>query len=250
MPVRRAGTPRSVYTGMAIDSAGNVAYDPSQNVIALVEANAKSAAALREADIKYNDVQNAHVKEISGLRAAHQEVLRTSDLDRLAQTRQVDVLAGSASAAALATAVTTLASTADRNADALRNLVNATAQTMAKQQSDQAATLSAATDSLVKDINARIAELQKSQYQGAGKSSIAEPMMADVMAEMRALVKGHNVGAGQREGMSDSAKLLIGALAVVTALMGAYTFIQKSTVAPQIIVVPAGTSMPTPEARP
>src|ERR1035437_1664523 len=150
------------------DSSGPV--DPTANVIALVQANAETVAVLRLADAKFNDAATAHVKEITALRAANAEVMRLGDLDRLASTRQVDVLAASASAAALATAVQTLASTADRNADALRNLVNSTAATMAKQTSDQAATLSAATDSLVKDINARIADLQKSSYQGGGKS--------------------------------------------------------------------------------
>jgi hypothetical protein len=226
--------------------------DPTANVIALVQSNAAAAAGLRDADIKFNDATAAHIKEIGSLRAAHQETLRTSDLDRLDKTRQVDVLAASASAAALATAVQTLASTADRNADALRNLVNATAATMAKQTSDQAATLSAATDSLVKDINARIAELQKSSYQGVGKSSVADPMMAELIAEMRTLVKGRDVNTGKSEGMSDSAKLLIGALAVMTALLSAYTFTQQrgSAAAPAPVIYQLAPVAPLPTTPP
>jgi hypothetical protein len=160
--------PESLATAAA--RGGPPPIDPTKNVIALVEANAKAAAALRRADTKFNDAKARHLKEIGKLRAAHAETLRVSDLDRLDKTRQVDVLAGTASAAALATAVQTLANTSDRNAETLRNLVNATAATMAKQTSDQAQLLSAQTDNLVKDINSRIAELQKSSYQGAGKS--------------------------------------------------------------------------------
>lgn len=223
--------------------------DPTANVRALVQGNAAAAAALREADIKFNDAVAAHLKELSALRAAHQETLRTSDLDRLDKTRQVDVLAASASAAALATAVQTLASTADRNADALRNLVNATAATMAKQTSDQAATLSAATDSLVKDINARIAELQKSSYQGVGKSSVADPMMADFISEMRALVKAQAQSGGQRQGVDDSKRFLTWLLATAIAILGLYAFTQPRTPAPapQIIYTPAppGTQLPS-----
>jgi hypothetical protein len=133
---------------MAVDASGNVAYDPSQNVIALVEANAKSAAMLRGADIKFNDAEIAHVKEIATLRALNAETMRLGDLDRLASTRQVDVLAASATAAALATAV----------------------QTLSKQTSDLAITLAAQTDSKLRDVDARIGELQKSSYQGGGKS--------------------------------------------------------------------------------
>jgi len=174
--------------------------DPTANVIALVQAEASSAAKLREADIKFNDAQHAHLKEVSMLRAANAETLRVSDLDRLGKTREVDVLAGAASAAALATAVQTLANTSDRNAETLRNLVNATAQTMAKQTADQAQVLSSQTDSLVKDINARIAELQKSSYQGVGKSSVADPLMAEFIAEMRTLTKRQATDTGKSVG--------------------------------------------------
>jgi hypothetical protein len=144
--------------------------DPTANVIALVEANAKAAEQLRVADAKFYDAEIAHLKEVGVLRAAHAETMRLGDLDRLAATRQVDVLAASAAAAALATAVQTLGTTSDRNAETLRSTLTATAATMAKQTTDQAAVLSSQTDSLVKDINARIAELQKVSYQGGGKS--------------------------------------------------------------------------------
>jgi hypothetical protein len=161
---------RGGKAGVGIDASGGPVVDPTENVIALVKAESRAAASLRKADIRYSNAMHHHLKEVSRLRAMNAETLRISDLDRLAKTREVDVLAGAASAAALATAVQTLATTSDRNAETLRALVTATAQTMAKQTADQALVLSSQTDSLVKDINARIAELQKSQYQGTGKS--------------------------------------------------------------------------------
>lgn len=228
--------------------------DPTTNVIALVEANAKSASQLRESDIKFNDAQSSHLKEISNLRAVHQETLRTSDLDRLDKTRQVDVLAASASAAALATAVQTLASTADRNADALRNLVNATAATMAKQTSDQAATLSAATDSLVKDINVRIAELQKSSYTGAGKQAVADPQMAELVVSVNKLLSAGSIMTGKSEGISASWLVLLGAVSLISTLIAIGSFVFTETkgtasIAPQVIYVPAaaaGSGAPIP----
>ena len=161
---------RGGKAGLGVDSDGGPVIDPTENVIALVKAEARAAAMFRKADRKYNDAMFTHLKEIGILRATNAETLRIGDLDRLSKTREVDVLAGSASAATLATAVQTLANTSDRNAETLRNTLNATAATMAKQTSDQAAVLSSQTDSLVKDINNRIAELQKSQYQGVGKN--------------------------------------------------------------------------------
>lgn len=211
---------RAESPGAGVDSEGRAVVDPTANVIALVEANSVTAAQLRKADRKYNDAQFSHLREIAKLRAANAETLRTSDLDRLDKTRQVDVLAASASAAALATAVQTLANTADRNADALRNLVNATAQTMAKQTSDLAATLSAATDSLVKDINARIAELQKTSYTGAGKSTVADPQMDKLTALVEVLARNQAAGTGKSEGVGISASWVVTGIMALIAIGG------------------------------
>lgn len=204
--------------GTPIDIYGSAAFDPTQNVIALVEALAKSTADLRAADRKYADSEHVHLKEIGTIRAAHAETLRISDLDRLDKTRQVDVLAASASASALATAVQTLANTSDRNAETLRNLVNATAQTMAKQTTDQAQVLSTQTDNLVKDINARIAELQKSQYQVAGKTSATDPLQAEMIAELKAMRLAMSDRGGQSSGAKNMWAIISGVLLLVLAI--------------------------------
>jgi hypothetical protein len=211
--------------GMATDRFGGPVVDPTANVIALVEANKVSSDMLRQADIKFNDEVHKHIKEIGNLRAMHAETLRVSDLDRLDKTRQVDVLAGTASASALATAVQTLANTSDRNAETLRNLVNATAATMAKQTADQAQVLSAQTAALVTDINARIAELQKSQYQGSGKASVADPIMVELVAEVKKLSSGQSVSTGTSKGISLVGALIIGAVAVISGLVGLSGFL-------------------------
>lgn len=228
--------------------------DPTANVVALVKANAEAAARLREADIKFQYAQHSHISELGALRAANAEVLRTSDLERQEKTRQVDVLAAAASAAGLATAVQTLAATADRNAETLRNQLNADRAALAKLVSDTALNVSTQNDSLFKDVNNRIAELQKSSYQGVGKSSVADPMMAEFISEVRKLVQSRATDTGQRQGMSDSMKVLVGILTVITTLMGIYTFTQRAAPTPQVIYVPApaGALLPTtpPSAAP
>jgi hypothetical protein len=205
--------------GLPVDARGGPTIDPTANVIALVEANAKAAAALREADTKFNDAESLHSKELADLRARHAEILRQSDLIAAQRTREVDVLAGKASAEALATAVQTLANTSDRNAETLRNLVNATAATMAKQTSDQAAALSAQTDSLVKDINARIAELQKSIFTGVGKSSVSDPALERLTAVVEALAAAQATGAGKSEGISTTMAVIIAAAGFILTLL-------------------------------
>lgn len=161
------------------DSRGNPIIDPTANVIALVEAQANAAEQLRIADTKYNDTVAKHINEMAKLRAGHSETLRISDLDRLDKTRQVDVLASSSTATGLAVTV----------------------QTLAKQTTELASTLATQTDNLVKDINSRIAELQKSSYQGAGKSSVADPVIENLVIEVRNLIKAQASGSGKTVGM-------------------------------------------------
>ena len=201
-------------------TAPGLLIDPTANVIALVESNAKSSADLREADIKFYDAQITHLKEMIALRAINAETLRNSDLDRLAKTREVDVLAGGASAAGLATAVQTLANTSDRNAENLRNLVTSTSQALAKQTSDQATVLSTQNDLAMKDVNLRIAELQKSSYQGSGKSSVQEPQNDRLILMVEALLKAKATDEGQTKGLSQGAALIMGGLTVLGILIG------------------------------
>ena len=212
--------------------------DPTANVIALVEANAKAQAELRVADSKFNDAQTTHIKDIGDLRAKHAETLRVSDLEGLAKTRQVDVLAGAASAAALATAVQTLANTSDRNAETLRNLVNATAQTTAKETADRAAVLSAQTDSLLKDINARIAELQKSTYQGVGKSSVSDPASERLAQSVEKLIAANALGSGEKKGGKDTVNWIFATIAAIAVIFGLW---KSSQTAQPIYITPQAT---------
>lgn len=189
--------------GIGVDRYGNPVIDPTPNVMALVEANAETNRALREADNKFTDRQHEHIKEVNDLRAKHTDLLRISDLAMLEKTRAVDVLAGAQSAAQLATAVQTLATTAGRDAETLRSQLTATAQAIAKQTADAAAAAAAQTDRMMTDVNSRIAELQKASYQGAGKQSVADPMIAELISEMRVLTKTGATGAGRSTGMRD-----------------------------------------------
>lgn len=194
---RERGVAGGAGEGAPVDKYGGAAYDPTANVIALVEQLARSTSDLRAADNRFYDAEVNHITEIVRLHATFHETLRTSDLDRLDKTRQVDVLAATASASALATAVQTLANNNDRNAETLRTQLNATAATLAKQTTDQAQVLSAATDSMVKDINSRIAELQKSQYQGVGRSSMADPALEVLTSQVKLLMESSAAGQGK-----------------------------------------------------
>jgi hypothetical protein len=182
---------------MTAVNSSNKIVDPTENVLKLVEEAVKRADDLRKADLKYNDSQHEHLKEISELRAVHAETLRISDLDRLDKTRQVDVSAGLASAAGLVTAV----------------------QTLAKQTSDLAVTLAAQTDSKLKDVDLRIADLQKAMYQSSGKSSVTDPALAELINEVKKLGTVTTSSAGQSRGMRDLWGWIIAGAAVLYEIL-------------------------------
>lgn len=176
--------------------------DPTANVIALTEAANRRQDDLREADERYVQARLKHLSQLIKLRGDHTKEMRKSEAERLDKIRQVDVLAGTTAAAAAATAIQALAATTDRNAENLRNQLNATAAANAKQLTDTAATIAAQTDNLVKGINERISSLEKASYQGAGKSSVVDPQMSEFVTEMRALVKSNSQATGKGEGVS------------------------------------------------
>lgn len=145
--------------GHAVDRAGNTVADPSINVGALVEANAKSAAMLREADVKFNDVVAAHLKEIGALRAEQAKETRAFDSERQASIRDVDMANAEKTAAQILQAVNTNASVAER-----------TAQTLAKQVADTAAAQENRQASFASDMMKRLSAVELSMSKGEGKS--------------------------------------------------------------------------------
>jgi len=107
------------------------------------------------------------------------------------------------------------------------------------------------------DPGERIAALEKSSYTGAGKQAVADPMVEQLIAEMRHVTAQRAADQGRTEGMSDTAKAIIGGLGLLLTLSALYTFTQQrptTPAAPQVIYVPApaGALLPTtpPQAAP
>lgn len=128
--------------GLGVDFAGNPVIDPTENVLALVAAETKRQDDLRE-------LTTGHLREISALRAAHEQDLRRLETDRLDAIRRVDQANVNTAAERTLAAVQTLAATTASNADTLRQ----------------------SWESTVKGLTERIAALEKSSYKGEGKGS-------------------------------------------------------------------------------
>lgn len=236
--------------GIGVDFVGGQVVDPTKNVAALVEATAAAQGDLRIADNRYYDAvmsgikemnlaSHFHLAEMAGLRAEYSKEIRDSDLKVSAQTRTVDVQAGNAQQASLATAVQALATGAARDAETLRNAVTTSATALAKQVADAAAATAIQTANSNAAMEKRISDLEKMSNLGAGKSSVADPQMERLTESVALLVKLQEHGGGKTEGVTDSFKLLNGAVLVVVALLSIGSFIYSSNRSP-VAPLPSG----------
>jgi hypothetical protein len=235
-----------VRPGIGVDATGGQVIDPTANVIALVEANAKAAAALRDSDAKYQDTVVAHLKEISVLRAEHIKETRQFDSDRYDKIRSVDMANAEATASQILQAVNTNALMQERTAQTLRDQVASTAIAAESRQMAFAA-----------DMTKRLSAVELSMSEGRGKQQVADPQMEKLMVLVEQLARQQTKGSGQREGSGDAIKWLALAISMMVGLIsiGLFLFVAsgrapmgESPSQPQIIYVPAapGTLIPSP----
>lgn len=182
--------------------------DPTPNVLALVEASVKRIDDLRLETIKYTDVQVGHIKEMAELRDEHSKQIRASEADRLDKIRQVDIGNTAAAAAQALTAIKTLA---DTTAAAL--LINQKAVT------DTATAQATQLANTVGRIDERIASLERASYEGVGKQRLADPMMAELVAEMKKVSTAQASVPARREGASEMAKIIAGGFGLLLTLV-------------------------------
>jgi len=204
--------------GQPVDSYGIPILDPTRNVLDLSEAANKRQDDLRDANNQSNSkwisselarvsAELKHMEALAAVRDAHARELRESEVKRVDAIRQVDVsAAGTASDRALQ-AIQVLAATTTANAETLRQMVANTAQTIAAQ-----------TAATVGGIIERIANLEKSSYTGQGRSTVADPQMAEMMLKLSALLESRAQVAGKDSGVAWIGGLVVGAFGVITAI--------------------------------
>ena len=239
--------PRQTRSGLGVDLHGGPVVDPTENVLALVHAAVNRQDDLRIAADKFMEAELMHVRLTEELRASHQRELGEKEANRLDAIRQVDVLNGNAAAKAASDAIAVLAATTAANAEKLRTDLNSTATTMAKQTADVAATMAAQQAATVAGITERLSALEKSSYEGIGKGRVADPMMAEFMADMKSLLRQQSQTVGKTEGISTAWGVVVGVIGMVVAVIAVAVAIvadNKAPTTPQIIYAPA-QSAPT-----
>jgi hypothetical protein len=173
--------------------------DPTANVVALVHAGAQSAAELRTETNRRIDAELAHVKEMAGLRAAHQKDQDVAESARIDKIRQVDVQAAAATASQILTAV----------------------QTLAANSATQSTAIASQHAGTVSELNNRIAALERSSYVGLGKEKIADPQLERLSESVNRLLAFQSGSGGQVQGIAKSWGVMLAVIGVVFGIVGA-----------------------------
>lgn len=185
--------------GLAVDAGGNPVIDPTKNVLDLVDASERRIDDLMAAAEKLSAVKHQHSRDLIELNAQHARELREAETKRLDAIRAVDT----AAAAALANQVASSAST-------LRELVATTAEAAAR-----------AAAGVYNPLADRVAQLERTSYEGSGKQSVADPAMARMVEAIEALRSNMSEGVGKGAAMSQGTALIfaiLGAVGVIATI--------------------------------
>lgn len=176
----------------------NTYPDPTYNVLQLVNAAVQ----------RLDDIMKLN-KEIMDLHVSYGDKLARMEEKRLDSIRNVDVSAVAREASRADQQAAVLANQVAVSADTLRNLVASTAKAV----NDQ---FQQVTSQLIE----KISSLEKAQYEGIGKGRVSDPIMTDLLAEVKSLRESRSTSTGKSAGISMVTGLLITIGFMVVALVG------------------------------
>jgi hypothetical protein len=236
---RRAPPHPHPATGIPVDASGGATVDPTKNVLDLVTAATLRIDDLAELRQELADTNNAHVKELAALRADHQRMMDSAESARIDSIRQVDLTNTANAATQALTAIQTLATTQAASAETLR-----------AQVANTATQVQATLNGVTADFNKRIASLEQSSYEGAGKQKVADPASERTAMLVERLVAAQATDTGKGAGINLAWIGLLGVVSLLVGLLaiGTFVFITTRTpaAAPPIYVpAPYGTVLPS-----
>lgn len=210
--------------GLAVDASGRPAYDPSLNVKNLSIAANQRQDDLRAAQDALTDEKTRRLEQLITLRAEHLEataVLRAEYAERLAvaEAKRIDAIR-----AVDVNAVAVASQRASDQAQVLANQVSQSAETIRTALNNTATTIAAQMDSKFAGIIERIAALEKSSYEGKGRSAYTDPMMSELMTKLDKMASAQAGTTGTREGLSMAWGIglaVLGAAGTILGILGA-----------------------------
>jgi hypothetical protein len=183
--------------------------DPTVNVIAMLKAAEERQDELLEGHKNFNDAQIQYLKDMADLRSEHSTTVHRLESERLKAVRDVDVASVKTEADRAQAAIEALAKITTSNAETLRAALNNTATTIATQTSET-----------INRIVERIAALEKSSYEGAGKQAVADPMMTELISEVKALRSSQEMSSGKEQGVSSVWLWVFGGIGAIGTIFG------------------------------
>lgn len=224
--------------GLGASPAINPLIDPTKNVIDLTDAANRRQDDLRAAHerlmqseiMRLDALRIAESARLDGLRQEEsrrlneQAVLRSeyesklaiAEANRINAIRSVDVAAVAIASERASAQAGVLATQVAASAEALRTLVTSTASAMAQQAQIQQAQLAD-----------RLALLERSQYETKGRQGMADPMMDNLIVEMKRLTESRAAGEGRTAGVRLSWGVILGAAGLIGTAISALVFITK-----------------------
>lgn len=216
MSTARARRPGNGLIGQAVDRFGDLAVDPSQNVLQLTEAAVQridDMADLRDRlmdeKIKRMERESIHLNEKAEIRAEQNERLRQAEAARLDSIRQVDREDVNKTAAQALGAIQILQAQTNTTAETLRAQVANTATTIANQLTQ-----------LFAESNKRLSALELTSSEGRGKQARDDPQMERLTQMVEALAKANASGAGKSAGGAAMWGYVVGGFGFLLTLLG------------------------------
>ncbi len=180
--------------------------DPTENVRELVDAANLRSDDLRLAEARRVNESVEALRREATIRAEYDERLRKAESERINAIRAVDVAAVSVAAERQAQAANVLAQAVSTSAETLRSLVATTAAANAQ-----------ALSTTTTQITERIAALEKSSYEGVGRTARDDPAMTALAASVAALTSRSKQDEG-RGALSTPLMLTLAAVAGSVAI--------------------------------
>jgi hypothetical protein len=192
-------------TGAGVDAMGGPVFDPTENVLDLVEKETGRQDDLRDWIVKYYDMKLDDMEEMAILRDTHQKEVAVLRDMHARELRESDNTNSATAIGEIRSAAKELATVATSTASTLQSRVDATAATLGKAGAEQ-----------VGAVLTRVAALELAAAQGIGKQAVVDPMMATLLDEVKKLS-----GSGERrEGKSSGINATIAVIITVVGFVG------------------------------
>jgi hypothetical protein len=205
--------------------------DPTINVQNLLRAAVIRVDDLRDAETRrvnqkieseririnqQHDAEQRRVDEKMSLIEKYERLLQQAEAKRIDAIRVVDVNAVSVANERAAAQATVLANQVSASADTLRALVATTASTVAQQLAQ-----------VTGQLSDRLAVVERSNYEGKGRESYADPVLAQLIIEVKGLREAQSTGAGKGAGLQSGWLIALGALGGIGTIAGIIAIIAE-----------------------